>query len=158
MNKNDVERYNFKPEVFYKWLSEKSEYYNYEKIASNLEFDIPVEGKGFENEKGRQGIWKSFDNGKLSSLDTWVDNKRNGPFINFFENGKISERGTQKETRSSFDFVGEYESFFDDGTIQEKGKYDEKGKKIGKLTILTLLLVYIMLSKTMMMTKFQSPA
>jgi len=131
MNKNDVERFNFIPLVFYKWLSEKSEYYNYEKIASNFEFDIPVEGKGFENEKGRQGIWKSFDDGKLHGLYTYVNNKRNGPAITFFGNGKISEKGTVRETRSSYNWVGKYESFFDDGTIQQKGKYDEKGGKIG---------------------------
>lgn len=131
MNKNDVERFNFIPQIFYKWLSEKSEYYNYEKIASNLEFDIPVEGKGFENEKGKQGIWKSFHDGKIDGILTYVNNKRNGPVILFSKNGKISEKGTLRETRSDYNWVGEYESFFDDGTIEKKGKYDEKGKKIG---------------------------
>ena len=131
MNKNDVERYNFVPQVFYKWFGEKSEYYNYEKIASNLELEIPVEGKGYENEKGKQGIWKSFDSGKLEGLNTYVDNKFNGPSIRFFENGQIAERGTLIQTRSNFNWVGEYESFNRDGTLDKKGKYDFKGNKIG---------------------------
>jgi antitoxin component YwqK of YwqJK toxin-antitoxin module len=131
MNKNDVERFNFEPKFFYKWLSDKSETYNYEKIASHLEIDVPVEGKGHQDEKGKQGVWKSFYRGGLEGIYTYVDNKRKGPFINFWGNGKVHERGTIKPTKGDFIYIDDYEKFFNEGDLEQKGKYDEKGNRIG---------------------------
>ena len=128
MNKNDVERYNFNKENFFKWLSEKSEYYNLEKIASNFSGEIPVEGKGYENEKGKQGIWKDYGLGDgRFQLITYVDNKVDGPSISFHHNGKISEKGTLKKD----DWVGPYEEYANDGDLLSKGVYGNKSNPIG---------------------------
>ena len=128
MNKNDVERYNFDKDLFLKWLSEKSEYYDFEKIASYFDWYVPIQGKGFENEKGKQGLWKNYDDGDLEGIYTFVDNKRNGPAVTFQEKGKPYEKGTFRETRNTMDWVGDYESVDEDGKIIKKGKWDDFGR------------------------------
>lgn len=131
MNKNDIGKYNFDPIVFYKWLAQKSEHYNFEKIASHMGLYVPANEKSFENEKGKQGVWKLFEDGKLDGIFTFVNNRKNGPAITYHNNGQVHEKGTFRETRYDFDWVGDFESFYRDGKLYNKGTYDGRGYKIG---------------------------
>lgn len=127
MNKNDVERFNFDKDNFLKWLSEKSEYYNSKKIAIHMGKEIPHENKGFENENGKQGLWEKYEDGKLESIETYVNNKTNGPAIYFWRNGNVRIKGSYKGNR----WVGDFEEYNYGGELIEKGFFDSRQQPIG---------------------------
>ncbi|HHS96015.1 MAG TPA: hypothetical protein ENJ45_05440, partial [Phaeodactylibacter sp.] len=44
-----------------------------------------------------QGTWKGYyESGALKEKVEFVDNEENGPFIEFYENGKLKAEGTYR--------------------------------------------------------------
>lgn len=126
MNKNDVERFNFDRTDFLKWLTTKSDVYTLDKIAKGLEWEIPVDGKGYEDEKGFQGLWKEYNDNKVQ-YTTYINNKPDGPSIVFYDNKKIYMKGTLKGNL----WIGPYEEYFKDGQVIQKGVFGTRERPIG---------------------------
>jgi len=126
MNKNDVERYRFNKEEFFKWLSSKSERYNVEQLAKYLEWEIPMKDKGYKNDKGKQGIWVTYDSGKIDSIRTYKNNIPNGPAENYTW-GKLTQKGTLRDKT----WIGDYKEFYEDGDLKTEGTFDNVGEKVG---------------------------
>lgn len=130
MDKNDRENHKINRIKFYKFIGERVPRYNPENESFPGTIEIPVKDKGWEDDKGKQGLWKKIEKGKLDELTTYKNNKENGPYATFFK-GKISSKGT-KVTSKGYTFnVGDFEEFFMNGKIESKGTYDRDSKRIG---------------------------
>lgn len=127
MNKNDSDKYNFPLFPFYMWLTTVSSKYTMKYLIKHINMTVPYEGKGYEDEKGRQGIWADYDDGDLVEIITYVNGKETGPFKEFFSDGKLSAEGTKKNGV----MVGPYVSYDDNGKILEKGVLDKSQTKKG---------------------------
>lgn len=92
----------------------------------------PVEGKGYEDEKGMQGLWRNNNQptGMLllrtsnNILITFKDNIKHGPYEELFVNDKVKERGTYVNGKKE----GPYKEYDYDGKIKQEGTYTN-GKK-----------------------------
>ena len=130
MDKNDREYHDIKQLKFFNFVGSKVPRYDIKQENFPGQFEIPVDGKGSEDAKGRkQGVWKHYhSNGKLSNVTTYVNGKENGPFETYHYNGNLDAKGTHA---SGERYVGEFEDYFESGKLHKKGTYDKDGKMIG---------------------------
>ena len=127
MNKNDSRRYNFPVLPFYIWLTTKSSRYNFDFITKHVDLEVPAPNKGFEDEKGKQGTWIEYEDGYKKGIVNYKNNKWEGPFVRYWENGKVAAKGSYRNGIPA----GEFVSYNEDGTIDEKGVLSNKGGEIG---------------------------
>lgn len=127
MNKNDSERYNFPVLPFYLWLSKTSPKYNFDYLTKHLTIEIPVPGKGYEDEKGKQGEWEQYEDGYKMMVRTLKNGKENGLVTTYYDNGNVDSKFFSKNGKH----VGEYVRYSYNGDLIEKGNYDKKGDKQG---------------------------
>jgi antitoxin component YwqK of YwqJK toxin-antitoxin module len=125
----------------------RPDHYPMDKIRKDLKNMIkPVNGNGYEDENGMQGMWQNKDGDiftyinnkregdyylynrhdhKLNEKGTYVNGRKNGPFETYY-NGKILQKGTYVNGEKN----GEYKTYRIDGKILEKGTY-VNGEKNG---------------------------
>lgn len=134
MDKNDVpveDKKNFNHLDFYKFISEKFPKYELKKLIKYTEegdeLELPVEGKGWKDENGKQGQWETYDEGYKIYLGNYKDNKLHGPFEKYNSDGTIETKGTWLRGKE----VGDYEDYTPLGVIRAKGRYNTKGERIG---------------------------
>ena len=128
MDKNDNSNIGINQIKFYEFVGDKVPRYSLENENFPGDVEIPVKGKGTQDEKKRrQGIWKYFENGKLRTIVTYVNDKEVGPFVTYHSNGKINRKGT-RDSKEYLD--GDFVEYHNNGNIEEKGTYS-KGDKIG---------------------------
>lgn len=68
------------------------------------------------------------ENGKIKTKEIYIDNKLNGEYIEFYENGNVKEQGVKK----SYDKTGTWKYFDSKGNLIEEEIYDEIGLLIKK--------------------------
>ena len=132
MDKNDRDNHKIKQLNFFEFVGDRVERYSLYGDSFISGFEIPVKGKGFEDDKGKkQGLWKEYwDNGKLSNLTTYSNDKKLGPFVVYYENGKIDTKGYYGKDEF---YDKEYEEYNSQGRLIEKGQF-KKGDKVGVWT------------------------
>lgn len=128
MNKDDMEKYPFEPGMFFQWIEKKVPEYELKKTKSFEMLLLPYRDKGFYDEnKKKQGQFVEYEDGRRSSIKTFVDNKLSGPFVEFTHGGRIFAKGFYKNGLLD----GEYYNFGDTiDEISSHGFYN-KGLKIG---------------------------
>jgi len=127
MDKNDNSDIGINQIKFFEFVGGKIPRYSLENENFPGDFEIPVKGKGFQDERGRkQGVWKEFDTGTLAAIYTWVNDYTVGPFVTYDRDGKLERKGTY----ARHNLVGPYEEYYD-GRLEEKGEFDSKGNRIG---------------------------
>jgi|GEM_PF-2522394 len=83
---------------------------------------------GVERDGKRQGLWRTYDEkGVLLSEVTFVDNLREGPAAEWFENGLPLFRGHYSKDKQD----GEYESYHPNGQVLSRGQFSG-GRKHGQ--------------------------
>lgn len=128
MDKNDNSNIGIDQIKFFEFVGDKVPRYSLESENFPGEFEIPVKGKGTKDERKRkQGIWKSFYDGRLITVTTYLNDKEIGPFVNYHRNGKINRKGN-KDSKEVLD--GEFVEYYDNGKIEEKGVYNH-GSRVG---------------------------
>lgn len=134
MDKNDSpveEKKDFNHIDFYEFVAKKFPQYELPKLIKYTKrgdaIELPVPGKGWTDENGKQGEWETYDEGYKESVHTFKDNKLNGPFTIFFDDGSIETQGTFSKGIE----VGDYVDFTPMNIIRAKGQYDRRGNKIG---------------------------
>lgn len=129
MDKNDSSRIGINQIKFFEWIGDRVPRYSLEQDTFPGDFEIPVKGKGFLDEKKRkQGVWKTFEDGELRAIVTYVNNNERGPFVQYFRGGNVYRKGTYGINGRLVDDYIEYESPND---LNEKGKLNSDGKRIG---------------------------
>jgi len=129
MDKNDSSRIGINQIKFFEWIGDRVPRYSLEQDKFPGDFEIPVKGKGFQDDKKRkQGLWKSFQDGQLNSITTYVNDKERGPFIEYFYDGKILRKGTNGP--KGF-YIGDYEEYSEPNLLAAKGTFDSDGNRIG---------------------------
>lgn len=134
MDKNDRELHNIKQIDFFKFVGDRVPKYSIEAENFPSQFEIPVKDKGFEDDKGRkEGLWKYFyGGGQLAGIQTYNKGKLEGPFVQYYSDGKIEKKGI----RTKYDeLIGEFEENFKNGRTYKKGTYDKSGKPEGLWTL-----------------------
>ncbi len=83
-----------------------------------------VVGHGIIDKSGKkQGDWKEFyDNGRIRAEGKYVNNKRIGKWIFYFENGKIEQTGFFD---NGGQYTGDWKWYFPDGSLRIVEKYFE---------------------------------
>jgi len=134
MDKNDrnvEERKGFNYVDFYDFIGKKFPKYSLEKLKRFTDEEtailLPVAGKGWIDEKGKQGEWETFEEGNLIGVHNYKDDKLNGPFVNYGLDGNIRSQGKFGPNG----FVGDYVEYNHLGVMSEKGKYNYKGEPTG---------------------------
>jgi len=128
MDKNDRERHAIKQINFFEWVGERVPRYSLENPKFPGDYEIPVVGKGTVDDRNqKQGLWKKFENGSLNAIKTYVNGKLRGPFVEYYHDGSIQEKGTFA-TAERLD--GEYESYYPDGKTNRKGVMND-GEMVG---------------------------
>jgi antitoxin component YwqK of YwqJK toxin-antitoxin module len=127
MDKNDSSRIGIDQLKFFEFVGDRVPRYSLDNENFPGDFEIPVKGKGFRDEKGKnQGIWKEYDKGRVRGIYTYKNGVPVGPFVTYERDGKIFQKGTFTGNGKT----GPYEEY-DDGKLMEKGEYDSDGKRIG---------------------------
>ena len=127
MDKDDDSEIKINKLKFYDWLNEKTEKYTKKFIYNTLRKEgeeLPVEGKGYMDEKGKQGLWQKRRYGLVKT--TYKDNEKNGFRIIYHDNGRIY----QKEFYVNDERNGPYFEYDEDGKLNEKGEYKD-GNEVG---------------------------
>lgn len=128
MDKNDSEIIKIDQIRFFEFIGKLVPRYSLDQENFPGSFEIPVKGKGFQDEKKRkQGIWKNYENGRIESISTYLNDKRVGPFVDYHDNGKIYMKGSH-HPKGYYD--GEFSEFDEDGNIIQKGTL-VNDKKVG---------------------------
>ena len=88
--------------------------------------DVPFTGKVTGETQGsfasfkdgkRDGPWVDYyNNGQIWTKGTWKDGKRNGPWVYHYADGRLLEKGTWKDGKKD----GPWVSYNKDGTVYEK--------------------------------------
>jgi len=128
MDKNDRERHNIKQLKFFEWVGDMVPKYSIENPKFPGNFEIPVKGKGTLDDRGRkQGLWKEFDRGRLDAIRTYVNSVVRGPYVEYFDEKKIQEKGFIGPNDR---LDGEFESYHPNEEVHKKGKY-KLGERVG---------------------------
>ena len=128
MDKNDNSNIGINQIKFYEFVSDRVPQYSLENENFPGEIEVPIRGKGFQDERKRkQGLWKSFERGKVRTIVTYVNGKEIGPFVVYYSNGQIMKKGN-RNSKEVLD--GEYVEYYKDGEIQEKGTWNN-GNRVG---------------------------
>lgn len=128
MDKNDRNIIPINQLQFFKFVGNLVPKYSIEREDFPGAFSLPVEGKGGRGASGqKEGVWKTFNNGRVTEITTYRAGVPNGPFVNFFRDGKIDRKGTYKK---GF-YVGEFEEYYGDGDLLMKGVFSKDTQKIG---------------------------
>ena len=131
MDKNDNSNIGIDQIKFYEFVSDRVPQYSLESENFPGEIEIPVKGKGTQDEKKRkQGLWKSFEDGKVRTIVTYVNGKEVGPFVTYHRNGQIYTKGS-RNSRELYD--GEFVEYHNNGMIEEKGTW-KNGERVGVWT------------------------
>lgn len=116
---------------FYKFIAEKFPKYGLEKLVKYTEDEdsllLPVAGKGWIDENGKQGEWETFGNGYKEAIHTYKDNKLYGPFTLYQSDGEIQTKGTMRNGTT----VGDYIDYTLMNNIRSQGKYNSRGNRVG---------------------------
>lgn len=80
----------------------------------------------------RDGLWKKYtcSDYYLQEEETWKNDEREGPFKEYFKNGKLKREGNYLLG----EYNGPYKEYFDNGKVSEEGNY-KKGKRTGSWKI-----------------------
>jgi len=79
----------------------------------------------------KTGMWTEFfQNGKIKSELTFVNNRPNGPAKTYFENGNLEAEGNWVGTR----WTGAYTLYYDNGNVRQKFNYNAMGVRDGPQT------------------------
>lgn len=128
MDKNDSADIGFNQIKFFEFVGDKVPKYSMEREDFPGDFQIPVKGKGFMDNRGKkQGLWKQFRDGKLREIETFKNDEQFGPFVSYYSTGKIDRKGTVGKDS----LVGEYEEYFDNGKIRKKGVFNDLSRRVG---------------------------
>ena len=89
---------------------------------------VSMSGQFVDNKK--QGVWTEFyQNGNTKSTITYKDNAQNGPVKIFYEDGKLSEEGYWKINH----WVGSYKYYHhSNGQLAYDWLFDEEGRRTGE--------------------------
>ena len=92
---------------------------------------VPFSGKVIGEHQGtmrngkREGPWIQYwDNGQLRLKGIYKDGRGNGLFSRYWENGQLSWKGSFKDGKRN----GSWVSYFEDGQLMRKGTY-KNGEK-----------------------------
>jgi len=124
MNKNDDEEYNFPKISFFSWLGEKFPQYSMEKLKK-FDFELPKKDSGYEDEKGKQGVWIKYVDGKKDEANTYKNNKLNGLSV-YYSGGKIFQKTFFKNGEEH----GSHSKFYNNDTVAEEGQHFN-GSRVG---------------------------
>ena len=128
MDKNDSTEHGINQLKFFDFVGKKVPKYSLEKEDFPGSFMIPVVNKGFIDDEGKkQGLFKSMDRGKVSSIYTFKDDEEMGPYEIYFKDGSIQIKGNERDNVT----VGNYEEYWSPGHLEKKGVFDENGEPIG---------------------------
>lgn len=128
MDKNDNSITGIDQLKFFEFISDRVPQYSLEREDFPGEFEIPVKGKGIKDEKGRkQGLWKSFEGGKVRNIQNYVNDREEGFFVHYYLTGKIHSKGSYSRGGMK---DGPFELYHENGKIDRKGTYNQ-GTKIG---------------------------
>ena len=85
--------------------------------------DVPFSGTVTGSQQGKlkngkwDGPWVSYwENGQLWDKGTFMDGEREGPWVSYRENGQLSSKGTYKDGKKE----GPWVRYFEDGTVNKK--------------------------------------
>lgn len=77
----------------------------------------------------KTGKWiKYYQNGKIESELTFVNNRPNGPAKMYFESGQLSEEGNWVGTR----WTGPYKLYYENGNVRQQFNYNSLGQRDGQ--------------------------
>lgn len=77
----------------------------------------------------KTGMWTEFfQNGKIKSELTFVNNRANGPAKMYFESGQLAEEGTWVGTR----WTGPYKMYYENGKVRQQFTYNSLGQRDGE--------------------------
>ena len=109
-----------------KFIGSKNPKYKWEKIKDELPCK-PIEGKGYlDNNDNRQGLWGIYVEGKLNYRGSFKDDKQNGIWEQYWDNGQLSSKGSFKDDKQD----GIWERYHENGQSHSKGLFKD-GKKDG---------------------------
>lgn len=130
MDKNDSSRIGIDELKFFEWVGKRVPQYSLEREDFPGNFTIPAPNKGRRDQSGKkQGTWRHFENGKISSIINYVNGKLKGPFQYFHEYPtKLQSMGTYGPDEKVF---GEYTKFTEDGQLEKKGEFGLNAQRIG---------------------------
>ncbi len=85
-----------------------------------------IKAEGNKICSNKVGLWSYYyQNGSLSGTETYDDNGLlNGPFSDYYESGKIKEKGNAKGDHTD----GPFEKYFENGQVELKGGFKEDKK------------------------------
>ena len=133
MDKNDNSRIKINKLKFFEWVGKRVPRYDIDQKTFPGQIDLPVKGKGFEDEKGRkQGLWKSFDLHRgqpyLEYIANYKNNEKFGDFIKYYPSGEVRKKG---KFDVYGDYIGDYVAYSKDGKIEQKGTFNDRGLRMG---------------------------
>lgn len=100
------------------------------KLPSPWTPDQVVE-KGNYTASMKTGTWiEYYQNGKVKSELTFVNNRANGPAKMYFESGQLQEEGTWVGTR----WTGPYKLYYENGNVRQQFTYNAMGVRDGAQT------------------------
>lgn len=98
-------------------------------IFFSIDFAGGISQKGNYIDNKKNGTWQTFhQNGKLKSVINYEDNKQSGEVIIYYPNGKIQEKGFWKVNK----WVGEYFYYHENGIVKYHWFFNNDGKRTGK--------------------------
>lgn len=131
MDKNDKSDHGINQFKFFEFVGDKVPKYSFENEDRPINILLPVRGKGGIHSNGKKyGTWRrNGSDGKPLEIITFKNGIPMGPFIDYYDNGQIDKKGNLLGDYGTY--YGDYEEFFYDGSVYRKGKYSNKGEKIG---------------------------
>jgi antitoxin component YwqK of YwqJK toxin-antitoxin module len=122
MDKDDDSDIKIRKLAFYNWLADKSEKYTKKYIFNKLKRQsvlLPVEGKGYEDEKGMQGTW--VRGGYYKEKENYKDDKQNGWQYSYYHGGRINNKTMYVDGKRN----GPHFEWQPDGVLDTKGNYKD---------------------------------
>ena len=91
--------------------------------------DVPFTGditdkttQGTFRNGGKEGPWVEYqDNGQLSYEGTYKDGIQEGPWVQYYEDGQLSYKGTYKVGKED----GPWVHYYPNGQLSDKGTYKD---------------------------------
>lgn len=140
MDKNDDEDIKINKTNFYDWLSERVKEYSKNKITRRLKKSgsiLPVRGKGYEDEKGKQGWWIQYSSsGNINFKAQFKDDKINGKFLDYLYGISDEQKVDSVTTYVDGEKNGPYEEYDEKGKIIRTGHY-KNNEEVGIWTMRT---------------------
>lgn len=123
MDKNDNSTIKINKFDFFNFVGSKVPKYDVSSEDFPGEGEFPIKGKGgLDDRKRKQGLWKSVEYGYINSIYTYENGKKIGPFVEYYRDKKLKEKGFVNRNER---LDGEFESYYENGKLESKGTFDD---------------------------------